>query len=476
MNLVYKSISGTIWSLLDIIFNKAVFFIATLILARLIGPAEFGLLGLIMIFVAIGNTLIDSGLSVSLVRLLKPDETDYSTVFYLNIILGFIAYLLIFFLAPIVADFYNQAVLKSLIRLYCLSFIINALRIIPQVLLIKEMNFKKLTILSMPGNIIGLILGIWMAMNGYKIWSIVGLHLSMQIVTTLMFWIFNSWRPKLLFSIPKMRNHLSFGYKLMLSAQLNSLFENIFNVIIGKYYSVQTLAYYERANTLTNYPVSILSGIINKISLPLFSNLSEDRNRILSVYRKILKLSFYISTPLMLGALVIAKPLVIFILGKPWIPTVPFFQILSLSYMLYPIHALNVNILSVYGRSDLFLKLEVIKKCMVLILIFLSLGFGIYGLLWSSVIASFVALFINTYYSGYIINYFMKDQFKDIFPTLFHSLMMALAMFLTYTLLIAFPIHIQLFITSFVGLMVYFTVSYFAKNESLRIMLYLIRN
>ena len=357
-----------------------------------------------------------------------------------------------------------------------MSFIINAFRFIPQVQLLREMNFKKLTILNIPGNIIGLILSIWLANNGFKILSIVGLHLATQIVSTLMFWIFNSWKPKLLFSVPKMRKHMSFGYKLMLSAQLNTLFENIYNLIIGRYYSIQILAYYERANTFANYPVSILSGIINKVSLPMFSNLSEDINRTLSSYKKILKLSFYISTPLMLGALVLAKPLFFFILGKPWMSAAPFFQILCLSYLLYPIHALNINILSIYGRSDLFLKLEVIKKCIVLIFIFLSLSFGVYGLLWSSVISSFVALFINTYYSGSIINYFIKDQLKDILPTLFYSIIMAITMFLTYNLLNAFPIHIQLFIPSFIGLIVYFTISYFTNDESLRFILYLIRN
>lgn len=476
MSLVYKSFSGAIWSLIDIMFNKAIFFIATLILARIIGPTEFGLLGLIMIFVAIGNTFIDSGFSVSLVRTIKPDNSDYSTVFYISVFLSIMAYLFTFILAPFVADFYNQQILKSLIRLFCLSFIVNAFRIIPQVLLVKEMNFKKITILNIPGNVIGLFLGVWMATNGYKIWSIVGLHLSTQIVTSFMFWIFNSWRPALSFSISKMRYHLNFGYKLMLSAQLNTIFDNIYNVLIGKYYSIQTLGYYERAYSLNNYPVSVIAGIINKVSLPLFSNIYEDRHRMLSVYRKILVLSFYISTPLMMAAIVLAEPMFILILGELWLPAVPFFQILCISSILYPIHALNINILSVHGRSDLFLKLEVIKKFMVLLLVFISIGFGIYGLVWSSVIASVVALFINTYYSGSIIMYFVRDQLNDILPTFFQSVLTTIIMFLTFNLLCTSSIYMQVFIPAIVGLIVYITVSLIAKNESLHIILSLMKN
>ena len=467
MSLVVKSVSGTIWTLLDIIFNKAIYFIATLFLARLLGPSEFGLIGMIMVFFTIGTTLADSGLSVSLVRTPNLDDAEYCTVFYMNLAMSLIAYLFVFVLAPFVADFYAQPILKPLIRIYCLGFIITAMRMITQAKLVREMNFKKIAILNVPGNIVGLFVGVWMAMNGYRVWSIVGLHLSTQIVATLMYWVFIKWRPKFIFSVEKMKYHYSFGYKLMISAQLNTVFDNIYNIIIGKFYSVQSLGYYERAYTLNNYPVSILSGVISKVALPLLSQIAEDKKRTLKVYRKILMLSFFISAPLMLGALVLAKPLFIFFLGDQWIPAVPFFQILCLSYMLYPIHSLNINILSVYGKSNLFLKLEIIKKMMVVVLVLVTLNFGIYGLVWSSVIASVLALFINTYYSGGLLLYYTKDQLKDILPTLMISVIMVLAMYFVSMFLSDYFSIIQIVVPAVFGVSVFASLSYITKNESL---------
>ena len=466
MSLVVKSVSGTIWTLLDLIFNKAIYFIATLVLARLLGPSEFGLIGMIMVFFTIGTALVDSGLSVSLVRTPNLDDTEYSTIFYMNLAMSLIAYLFVFLTAPFVANFYAQPILESLIRIYCLGFIITALRMIAHAKLVREMNFKKIAILNIPGNIVGLFVGIWMAMNGFRVWSIVGLYLSTQIVATLIYWMFIKWRPKLVFSVEKMKYHWSFGYKLMISAQLNTVFDNIYNILIGKLYSVQSLGYYERAYALNNYPVSILSGIISKVSLPLLSQIAEDKQRTLKVYRKILMLSFFISAPLMLGALVLAKPLFILFLGEQWIPAVPFFQILCLAYMLYPIHSLNINILSVYGKSNLFLKLEIIKKVMILILVLISVNFGIYGLIWSSVIASVASLFINTFYSGGLISYYTKDQLKDIMPTLIISIFMAIIMYVTHLFLIDYINLLQIAVPSILGIFSFGLLSYITKNQS----------
>ena len=467
MSLARQSVSGTIWTLLDIFFNKAIYFIATLILARLLGPNEFGLIGMIMVFFTIGTTIVDSGLSVSLIRTSNPDDAEYSTIFYMNLILSLIAYLLIFLASPFVAVFYSQPILESLIQIYCLGFIISAFRMIGQVKLIREMNFKKIAILNTPGNIVGLSVGVWMAVNQYEVWSIVGLYLSTQIVATIMYLLFINWRPKLVFSFQKMNYHWNFGYKLMLSGQLNTVFDNIYNILIGKFYSVELLGYYERAYTLNNYPVSILSGIISKVSLPLLSQISNDKQRTLIVYRKILLLSFYLSAPLMLGALVLAKPLFVLLLGEQWIPGVPFFQILCLSYMFYPIHSLNINILVIYRKSNLFLKLELLKKVLILVLILISFNFGIFGLVWSSVIASISALFINTYYSGDLISYYTKDQLKDIVPTLTISILMAIVMHFCYLFLENVISIIQIAIPSIIGVGFFVFLSYITKNESL---------
>lgn len=466
MSLTNKSLSATIWTLIDVFFNKAIYFIATLILARLLGPKDFGIISMIMVFFTIGTTLIDSGLSISIIRSNSISQKEYSTIFYLNLALSLFAYLIIFFSAPLISIFYNQEILISLIRVYCLGFIITSFRMVHQSILIKNMDFKRIALLNIPGNIIGLCVGVFMALNNYEVWSIVGLFLSTQIIATITYWIFYNWRPSIIFSIECMKKHWKFGYKLMISAQINTIFENIYNILIGKFYSVQTLGYYERAYTLNNYPISILSLIISKVSLPLFSQIADDKEKLREVYKKILLMAFYITAPIMLGALVLANPLFELVLGKQWLPAVPLFQILCLSYMLYPIHSLNINILTAFGKSGLFLKLEIYKKIVLVILVLIGVNFGIYGLVWSSVVSSVISLFLNTYYGGHLLSYSTINQLKDLFPTLIMSIIMASIIYFLYCIFIESPLILQLFMPGFVGLLVYVLMSIITKNTS----------
>jgi O-antigen/teichoic acid export membrane protein len=467
LSLGIQTLNGVLWTLCDIVVNKSIYFISTILLARLLGPTEFGILGMILVFFAIGNTLIDSGLSVSIIRTANPSRIEYSTVFYLNIFISILAYLIVFFVAPLVADFYNEDSLVLLIRVYCLGFMITAIRIIPSAVLVKEMNFKKITIFNIPGNLVGLFVGVWMANNGYQVWSIVGLFLSTQILTSSIYLIFGKWKPGLFFEYKHVKHHWKFGYKLMVSGQVNTIFDNVNNILIGKLFGVQTLGYYERANTLSNYPMSVLAIITSKVSLPLFSNIVNDTEKARRVYRKVMLLSLYFTAPLMLGAIIIAEPLIIFFLGEKWKLSIAFFQILCLSYILIPIHSLNLNILSAFGRSDLFLRLELIKKAMFVLIVVIGLSFGVNGLLWSGVLSSVIALFINTHYSGRIINYSTREQLKDILPTLLLSASMFLILYVSKDLVSEYARLTQLFLLTLEGVLVFFGLSILTKNESL---------
>ena len=466
MSLINKSLFATIWTLIDVFFNKAIYFIATLILARLLGPKDFGIISMIMVFFTIGTTLIDSGLSISIIRSSSISQKEFSTIFYLNVGLSFIVYIIIFFFAPLISIFYNQEILIQLIRVYCLGFIITSLRMVHQSRLIKEMDFKKITLLNIPGNIIGLGVGVCMAVNNYGVWSIVGLFLSTQITATISYWIFYNWRPSVVFSYDCMKQHWKFGYKLMISAQINSIFENIYSILIGKFYSVQTLGYYERANTLNNYPISILTLIISKVSLPLFSQIADDKEKLGEVYKKVVLMAFYIAAPIMLGALALAKPLFELVLGKQWLPAVPLFQILCLSYILYPIHSLNINILTAFGKSGLFLKLEIYKKIVLVILVIIGVNFGIYGLVWSSVVSSVVSLFINTYYTGDLIAYTTIKQLRDLLPTLIMAVIMASVTYFLYFQLIDYVLMVQLIVPLLFGFLAYIFMSKITNNTS----------
>lgn len=410
--------NGAIWTFIDILINKGAYFIATIVLAGILGPKEFGLIGMIMLFVSIGNTLIDSGMSTSLIRSNNVTENEYSTVFITNILMSVLVYLILFFIAPFIASFYEQPILINIIKWYCLGFVITSLRSIHNVKLMKEMEFRKITILNLPGIIISVIVAIWMGYKGYGIWSLVSLFLINQFISTVLFWLFIKWKPSFYFDFANYKDHFKFGYKLTLSALLNTVFENIYNILIGKFYNVKTLGFYERAYTFNNYPVSILSGIILKVSLPSLTSIKGDEVRLQKAYKSIMQMSFLISASGLAFAALLAHQIVKLVLGEQWLPIVPLFQVLSVSFMFYPIHSLNINILSVFGRSDLFLKLEVVKKIMILIVVAICFNFEVRGLVWSSVINSILALIINTHYSGRFLNYPTKNQLLDLLPTL----------------------------------------------------------
>jgi O-antigen/teichoic acid export membrane protein len=418
LNLKSQTIRGAFWTFTDILLNKGSYFFATIILAKILGPKEFGILGMITLFITLGNVLIDGGMSTSLIRKTEVTQIDYDTIFVSSIIMSVFIYLIFYLIAPFVANFYNEPLLINVLRYYSIGIVINSLRIIHLIKLTKEMDFKKITLLNLPGNIISIILAIWMSYSNYGIWSLVVLFLSNQIISTFLFWSFIKWAPTWRFDFSNFKYHFKFGYKLILSSQLNAFFDNLYNIIIGKFYDIKLLGYYERSYTFNSYPVSVLSGLIQKVSLPSLSLIKEDTFRLQNAYKNIMQVAFLISTSGLAFSSLFAQEIIYILLGEKWLPMVPIFQILSISFIFYPIHSLNINILSVFGRSDLFLKLEIIKKISFFIVILVSFKFGINGLIWSNVFNSFFALIINTYYSGKFLNYPTKQQLIDLLPTI----------------------------------------------------------
>jgi len=452
LSLTNQSIKGAVWTFIDIFINKGVYFAATIILAGILGPKEFGLIGMITIFISMGTTLIDSGMSTSVLRMTKPTDQDYSTIFLTGVVVSIVVYFIIYALAPYIAGFYNQELLINIIRVYCLGFIIIAFKSVHLVKLAKNMEFRKMTILNIPGNLISVVVAIYMGYNGYNVWSLVALFLVNQIISTVLYWLFMKWKPLFKFDVANFKFHFNFGYKLLLAAQLNVVFDNIYNIIIGKYYSVNTLGHYERAYTFTNYPVSILSGIIAKVSLPSFTQIKDDTHRLKNAYKKTMLISFFISCFGLGFAAVIAEPLFQIILGSEWMPAVPLFQILCISYVFYPIHSLNINVLTLFGRSDLFLILEVVKKAVILLTIVIGFNFGILGLVWSSVFSSIIALLINTHFSGRFLNYGTFSQLRDLLPVIM-LLIVSILVLMLFSYYYHASSNIEIIVTNFlVGL------------------------
>ncbi|MDM1348443.1 lipopolysaccharide biosynthesis protein [Myroides marinus] len=467
MSLRGQAIVGVIWTVADTFILRGLVFVTTLILARWVGPAEFGLVGILTVFIALGTSLSDSGLSASLIRASNRDSDDYTTVFWLNLGMSLVVYLILFLSTPFIAEFFKQEALVSLVRVYCLSFVISAISAIQLTRLTIDMSFKRIAKLNIPGTLIGAAVGIYVGYIGYGVWAVVVMYLMIQVIQSMCLWIFATWRPSFTFNKEKAKYHYGFGYKLMLSGLINVVFQYLYDIVIGRLYSVKTLGFYERSHTFNNYPVTIITSVVSKVTYPLLSSIQEDKERLGTVYRKILRITFFLVAPIMTLAAAVAKPLFLVVLGEAWLPAVPFFQILCLASMFYPIHAFNLNVFMVLGRSDLFLKLEVIKKIVVVIALGIGLLFGIYGMLWSSVVVSYIALLINTYYSADLIGYSQKQQFLDMLPSLLFALLSAGGVIIFDSYISFSSILLQIITEICLGGIVYLGLNMCIKSEPL---------
>lgn len=422
MSLRKQAISGMTWTFAQGFSTQGIGFLISVVLARILLPAEFGIIGMIAIFMGIGGALVDSGLASSLIRTPDADQEDFSTVFYFNIIGSIFIYFILYLTAPFIASFFNQPILTNITRVYGISFIINTFSTIQLTRLTQRMDFKTQLKVSVPALIGGGVLGIILAYMGFGVWSLVWMRLFQSLLSSIQLWIVSKWRPSLIFNVVKFKYHFNFGYKLLLSGLLDTIFTNSYTVIIGKLFPPAQLGFYTRANSVIQLPVENISGALNKVTYPLFASIKDDNERLKKVYKQIMQMVTFLIAPILIIMGVLASPLFRFVFTEKWLPAVPYFQILCISGILYPFHVYNLNILNIKGRSDLFLKLEIYKKILLVITVLVSIQFGMYGLLWGIVISSTLALFINTHYSGKFIHYNGFEQIRDVAPILLIAL------------------------------------------------------
>ena len=421
MSFVIKTKLAIIWSILQQFSVKIIGLIINVFLARILSPAEFGLIAMLSVVIAIGNSLMDSGLTSSLIRSRILGQKDYSTVFIFNLIGGISAYIILYCIAPFIAEFYNQPLLTQIAKVYGLTFIINSFFSIQNTLLIKEMRFKQQALMQIPSVIVGGCCGIFLAVHDYGVWSLVWMQITSALVSTLLHWYYSAWRPRFIFNQKSFKKHFYFGYKMTLSGLLDTLYQNIYTIIIGKFYVAAQLGYYSRAQTLSQLPIGIISTSVNKVAYPMFSSISNDNEKLKSAYKKLMQQVLFWNAPGLVYLAIIANPLISVLLTDKWLPAVPYFQILCLAGIMYPLHSYNLNILKVKGASGQYLKLEVIKKVIMVIGIVCVIPFGIMGLLYFQLFFSVFGYYINSIYSGKLINYPLMEQVKDIWPILFLS-------------------------------------------------------
>lgn len=432
-NIKNKTIRGVGWSFADNIFNQGITFLVGLVLARLLTPEEYGLIGIITIFIAVFNSIVDSGFSNALIRKNNVEAVDYNTVFITNMVLSIVLFFTMFYCSSFIAKFFNQPTLEPLTKVMASIVIINAIAIIPRTILVKRVDFKTQTKISLIASLMSGVLGIVLALNGFGVWSLVTQQISRQFLNTIFLWIWSRWYPKLQFSIRSFKELFGFGWKLLVSGLIDTIWKEIYQVVIGKCYSAETLGQYTRAQQFGSIFSSNLTSVVQRVSYPVLSEIQDDKMRLKYAYKKIIKVTMLVTFCTMLGLAAVAKPLILVLIGEQWLPSVPLLQIICLNMMLYPLHAINLNMLQVQGRSDLFLKLEIIKKTIAVIPLLLGIFVGIYWMLWSSVITGFISYYLNAYYSGKFLDYSIWEQVKDIFPSfVVASLMALIVLCLTY--------------------------------------------
>ena len=467
-----KAFSGMIWSSLQQFGNQGIRFFVSIILARLLLPEEFGLIGMIGIFMAIGTELISSGLTSSLIRTENPDQRDYSSVFFYNLFGSFLLYFILFLAAPSIAKFFEQPSLVEITRLYSLTFIISGLSAVQLAKIRKEMNFKLETQSSVTSTLVSAIVGIYMANRGFGVMSLVWMSIAGAIVSSAVLWFTSNWRPSLIFDKKKFSYHYRFGYRMAIAGVINAVFNNIYTLVIGKLFSPVQLGYYTRADTLKQFPVSNISSILNKVTFPIFAEIKNDDQRLRNVYKEMMQLVIFIIAPLLVMMGVIADPLFRFLFTEKWLPAAPYFQILCVNGILYPLHSYNLNILLVKGRSDLVLHLEIAKKIILCLIIIIAIPFGIIGLLWGQVIYSVLCYFINSFYSGKMIGYPAIRQLYDISGILTVSLLMGLALYFldTFALQTHFSDFIRIFISLAIGALLFYVLCYFFGIKTAKVL------
>lgn len=457
MTLKQKTITGLIWSFIDNIAGQGITFVVGLILARLLSPKEFGLIGMLTIFIAVSQSFIDSGFRQALIRKQDCTPADYSTVFYFNIIVGVFFYILLFFGANAIGLFFNEPILTKLIKVLGLGLIINSFTIIQSTLLMKQIDFKLQAKISVISASISGIISIYMAFTGWGVWSLVALMLYKYSINLLLLWLFNKWRPIWCFSKKSFRELFSFGGKLLVSGLIDTIYNNANYIVIGKYFSAVDLGYYSRADQFQSLPSSNLQAFIGRVSYPILSTIQNDIPRLRESYRKVIKSTMLITFVLMIGMAAIARPMILTLIGEKWEPSVIYLQMLCFVGMFYPLHILNLDILKILGRSDLFLRLEIIKKVLAVPIVLFGILLGIKAMILGMMALTLISYYLNSYWSGRFIGYPFFAQIKDIFPSFLLAIIMSSFVFFE-GLLISLPPLPLLIIQLITGTLLTFSI------------------
>ena len=429
-DLSIKTTRGMFWSLAENFGLQGIQLIISIILARLLLPEQFGLIGMLTLFIALAQSLLDSGFGSALIQKKDADHLDACSVFYFNLLIGLVLTVLLCWIAPWIAQFYKEPILTPLTRFLSLSIIINAFGLVPSTMLNKYLDFKGLLIVSLISVVISGVVGISLALKGLGVWSLAVQAVLNTFIRAILLWLVSRWRPSRIFSKAALAIMFPFGSRMMFAGLLDTFFVNIYQPVIGKLYTAADLGYYVRAQTLQVAATQPTGIALVRVIFPALSPIQDDRPRLKNALQKITTIAVFFHFPLMIGLIVVAGALITLLMTERWAPSVPYFQLFCIVGFLYPLHVINLTVLTVTGRSDLFFRLEVIKKLMFTVALVITFRWGITAILYGQVAVSVIAYFLNSYYSGKLIGYSTIQQIRDVSPFLFISLLMGVSMYL----------------------------------------------
>jgi O-antigen/teichoic acid export membrane protein len=457
--------SGILWSAIEKISFLGIQFIITIVIARVLTPEDYGLIGMLSIFTALGTVILDSGFGQALIGRKKVSNEDYSSVFFINLILGVLIYIFLYYTAPFIANFYKSPELINIARCIFLIFPINAFGLIHNTIINRSVDFKRLAIISACSSLLSGTIGIYLAYNGIGVWTLVIQTLLQSLFKTISLWFITKWRPLFIFRIQSVKEIFSFSVNLLMTDIIIVIFNNIHTLLIGKFYPTNQVGYYNQARTFEEIPPQTLTSIIQRVIYPLLAKLQENNNKLKEAYRTIINLTLFINLPMMLGLIAIAKNLFIVLLTSKWNSSILLFQLLCIYGSLYPLQTLNINILKVKAKGKLILKLEIFRRILMIIFIVLTVKKGITTLLVGYIISSALSIMVNMHFCGRNINLDLKTQIKDISKYLLAALLMASGMYLINFLNLN-PI-LALSVQLSVGFLIYTVIAFTFKFEAI---------
>ena len=464
-----KTVKGLGWSALDNAARYGMQFAVGIVLARLLSPDDYGLLGLVGIVTVLCTALVNGGFTTALIRKKNATEEDYNTVFICNLTMSLLLYGVTFLCAPLIADFFSREELTPLVRVSSLGLIIGALGMVQQTRLTKRIDFKTQTKITLVATAVSGVVGIGMALAGFGVWALVGQQLTSQIISTILLYIYNRWIPCLRFSIESFHELFGFGWKMMVSILLDAVWKELYQVVVGKFYNPATLGQYTRAKHYANLFSQNLTAVMERVTYPVLSSIQDEKERMVSAYRRMIRTSMFITTVALFSLGAVSEPLIYCMIGPKWHEASTYLPLICITYSLYPLHAINLNMLQVQGRSDLFLGLEVIKKIITLAPLFIGAFIGIIPMLLTNMVVGIIAYFLNSHYSGRLLGYSSWMQLRDIAPS--YALAISIALSVWFMKYLPLSYWVVLPMQMAVGAIVFFTLCIlFKMNEYREIM------